>query len=355
MARKMNKTGILASIVALVLGVGFGAQMGLAQATGGENGVVPGAPKDAAAITHPVARMKTPTYADVYCAGFIAPKPAAAWQGAAVSSGPGAGAGFAAGGVHTPNTTKFVNGDLIYLAGAGYQVGQRVMLVRELSHYERFALFPEQAAQIAAAGRPYADLGQARVVDTRSKLAIAHVDYTCEPMAPGDVVLPMEERGQPEPQEPFAFDRFAPPGNGLRGRILLARDSDELLGTGAAVYLNVGEGQGVKVGDHFRIRRAYAADLRDAADSLSFMAENGEVNQKHTPKIEPGNTSTGSGASGAQTSRKKRNQQPVIDVSDLPSRGLGEMVIVHVTATSATGVIGFALEDIHVGDEVERE
>ncbi len=265
--------------------------------------------------------------------------------------------GFAAGGVHTPNTTKFVDGDLIYLAGGGYAVGQKVMLVRELSHYERFALFREQAGLIAATGQPYADLGQAHVVDTRSKLAIAHVDYSCEPMAPGDLVMPMEERSLPAERQPFAFDRFAPPGDGMKARILLARDSDELLGTGSTVYLTVGAAQGVKVGDYFHIRRAYAADLRDAADSLSFLAANGEVNQKHTPKIKPGGPGdiTPPDSAAASGKGKKRSKHPVIDVSDLPSRGLGELVIVYVTPTSATGVIGFALEDIHVGDEVERE
>jgi hypothetical protein len=252
-------------------------------------------------------------------------------------------AGFAAGGVHTPNTTKFVDGDVIYLAGGGYTLGQRLMLVRELSRYEQVALFAEQAELLAAAGQPYADLGQAHVVDTRGKLAIAHVDYSCQPVAPGDLVLPAEERPVPALPEAFVFDRFAPPGDGLKGRIVLARDSDELLGTGAAVYLSVGAAQGVKVGDRFRIRRAYAADLRDAADSLSFLGANGENNQKHAAKT------------GGHGGTKKKGQEPLIDVSDLPSRGMGELVVTHVTRTSATGIIGFALEDVHVGDEVERE
>lgn len=314
-------------MLATVLGAVCGAQAGPAVAREAEADT----PRDVAeARLRPLARMRPATYADVYCGGYIAPKGEAA-------------GGFAAGGVHTPNTTKFVDGDLIYLAGGGYALGQRLMLVRELSRYETVALFAEQAELLAAAGQPYADLGQAHVVDTRGKLAIAHMDYSCQPVVPGDLVLPAEERLVPEAPEPFVFDRFAPSGAGLKGRIVLARDSDELLGTGAAVYLSVGAAQGVKVGDRFRIRRAYAADLRDAADSLSFLAAQGENNQKHAPKT--------SGRGGT----RKKGREPVIDVSELPSRGMGELVITHVTQTSATGIIGFALEDVHVGDEVERE
>ena len=36
------------------------------------------------------------------------------------------------GGLQTPNTTKFTNGEMVYLAGTGYQVGQEYTIVREL-------------------------------------------------------------------------------------------------------------------------------------------------------------------------------------------------------------------------------
>ena len=56
------------------------------------------------------------------------------------------------------------------------------------------------------------------------------------------------------------------------GRIVLAKDFDSILGTGAKVYMNVGANQGVKVGDYFRAVRSYEADLQDPVDSLSFKA-----------------------------------------------------------------------------------
>jgi hypothetical protein len=46
---------------------------------------------------------------------------------------------------------------------------------------------------------------------------------------------------------------------------------------------------------------------------------------------------------------------PVIHVRDLPRRAVGEIVIIGVTNTTATGMIVFALEDVHSGDDVEAD
>jgi hypothetical protein len=44
---------------------------------------------------------------------------------------------------------------------------------------------------------------------------------------------------------------------------------------------------------------------------------------------------------------------PVIHVRDLPRRSVGEIVIIGVTNTTATGMVVFSLEDMHAGDNVE--
>lgn len=46
---------------------------------------------------------------------------------------------------------------------------------------------------------------------------------------------------------------------------------------------------------------------------------------------------------------------PDIHVNDLPRRAVGELVIIGVTPTTSTGMIVFALEDVHVGDNVELD
>jgi len=44
-----------------------------------------------------------------------------------------------------------------------------------------------------------------------------------------------------------------------------------------------------------------------------------------------------------------------IHVEDMPRRAVGEVVVLSTTPTTATGMIVFALEDVHVGDRVELD
>src|SRR5579863_8109378 len=59
----------------------------------------------------PKEQFTTPTYADLYCAGFVRQHPLA-------------NVNYVASGLETPNTTHFATGELVYLAGKGYEAGQ---------------------------------------------------------------------------------------------------------------------------------------------------------------------------------------------------------------------------------------
>jgi len=107
------------------------------------------------------------------------------------------------------------------------------------------------------------------------------------------------------------------------------------------VYMNIGANQGVKIGDYFRAVRTYTSDLTDPVDSLSFAASTAEDTQRRPPSIE-GNWMT-------------KTKGPNIRVGDLPRRAVGEVVIIGVTPTTATGMVVFAMEDVHVGDGVELD
>lgn len=275
----------------------------------------------------PTERVQTPTNADLYCAGFVSKELP--------------NANFVAGGLQSPSSTKFVNGDMIFLAGGGYQAGQQYTIVRELRDANRYELFPGQHAVLNAAGQPYAELARVRIVDTRSKMAIASVEFSCEPVNPGDIAIPFAEKSAISFHLPLRFDRFAPSNGKASGRIVMAKDFDSELGTGMKVYMNVGANQGVKAGDYFRAVRSYAAAKNDPVDALSFKASTAEDTQKNPPTVEPTMLNHGKG--------------PAIHAADFPHRAVGEIVILSTTPTTATGMIVFALEDVHVGDGVELD
>jgi hypothetical protein len=278
--------------------------------------------------TFPVERVQTPTNADINCGGFVNKELVPNSK-------------FVAGGLESPNTTKFATNDTIFLAGPGYQTGQQYEIVRELVDPNQYELFAGQHSMLKAMGQPYAELGRVRIVDTRGKMAVAHVEFSCEPMVPGDIAMPYVEKPTVAFHLPERFDRFLPNNGKASGRIVLAKDFDLLLGNGSKIYMNVGANQGIKVGDYFRAVRSYEADLRDPVDSLSFKASTTDDTQRNPPSLE-GHMFT-------------KTKGPSIHVADMPRRAVGEIVVLNTTPTTATGMVVFSLEDVHVGDNVELD
>ncbi|HXC43263.1 MAG TPA: hypothetical protein VNY51_07075 [Candidatus Dormibacteraeota bacterium] len=276
----------------------------------------------------PIQRVQMPTYADVYCAGFINRQ-----------SLPDAN--FVAGGLNTPTTTKFVKDDIVYLQGTGYNTGAEYEIVRALKDVNEYELFPGQAKLLKATGQPYAEVGRVRIIDTRSRAAVAQIEYSCDPINPGDTAIPFTEKSMIAFHPPMRFDRFLPTSSKVSGRIVMARDFDSELGTGQKVYFNVGANQGVKVGDYFRATRQYEADLHDPVDSLSFKAALSEDTQKKQASVDPNFLTKSNG--------------PIIHVRDLPRRAVAEVVVIGTTPTTATGMIVFAMEDVHAGDDIELD
>src|SRR5579863_392626 len=276
----------------------------------------------------PIQRVQMPTYADVYCAGFINRQ-----------SLPDAN--FVAGGLNTPTTTKFVKDDIVYLQGTGYNTGAEYEIVRALKDVNEYELFPGQAKLLKATGQPYAEVGRVRIIDTRSRAAVAQIEYSCDPINPGDTAIPFAEKSMVAFHPPMRFDRFLPTSSKVSGRIVMARDFDSELGTGQKIYFNVGSNQGVKVGDYFRATRQYEADLHDPVDSLSFKAALSEDTQKKQASVDPNFLTKSNG--------------PIIHVRDLPRRAVAEIVVIGTTPTTATGMIVFAMEDVHAGDDIEMD
>ncbi|MFZ0478779.1 MAG: hypothetical protein WAL71_06485 [Terriglobales bacterium] len=317
----MKKTGLLVLLVAS-LACAQSTLTSTMTATPDASGIVP---------TNrgvPFVRYQTPTTADIYCAGFI-------------SKAHVADANYVTGGLETPTDTKFENGEIVYLAGHGYQVGQLYSIVRELRDVNEYEIYPGMRKLLSAAGHPYSEVGRVRIVDLRSHEAIAEVVFSCDAINPGDVAVPFAEREPIAFHVPGHYDRFAPPNPKLTGRIILAKDFDLVLGTGSTIYLNVGTNQGVKAGDYFRVMRSYTATLQNPVDSLSFKAQTSEDTQKRPATFE--------------ANFLTRTNGPNIHVGDMPKRVVGEVVVMSTTPTSSAAMLVFSFEDVYAGDNVELD
>jgi hypothetical protein len=279
-------------------------------------------------VSFPFERIQTPTAVDLACAGFISKQLVP-------------NANFVAGDLYTPSVTKNSNGEVVYLTGKGYEVGQKYTIVRELRDPNRYEIFAGQHTLLKTMGQPYSELARVRIIDTRSKMAIAEIEMSCDPVNPGDYVVPYVEKPAITFHPPLRFDRFLPSSGKLTGRIAMAKDFDSEIGPGDKVYINVGSNQGVKPGDYFRAVRTYEADLHDPVDSLSFKASTSEDTQAKQAVFEPNLLNRTGGAE--------------IRVRDLPRRAVGEVVVISTTPTTATGMVVFAMESVHLGDGVELD
>ncbi len=319
----MKKTGLL---VLLVAGLAF------SQSAPSVSSTVAVAPNDKGTVDSttsvPFVRYQTPTQADVYCAGFI-------------SKDKIPDAKYVNGGLQTPTSTKFEIGELIYLTGKDYQVGSLYTIVRELRDVNQYEIYAGMRKLLGAVGHPYSEVGRVRILDTRQHSAVAQVEFSCDPINPGDVAIPFVEKPPVTFHVPGHFDRYAPPSGKLTARILLGKDFDTILGSGVKLYLNAGTNQGVKAGDYFRVVRSYASDLHNPVDSLSFKAQISEDTQLHSPTYEATALTRGKGVN--------------IHVEDLPRRAVGEIVVLSTTPTSSAAMVVFALEDVYAGDTVELD
>jgi hypothetical protein len=278
-------------------------------------------------VNFPVERLQMPTMADLYCAGFVS-KPIAKNR-------------FVTGGLESPSTTRYANSEAIYLSGKGYELGQEFTIVRELVDPNRYELFKGQFAAQKAAGQAYEELARVKVIDIRGKMAITQVQYSCDTIVPGDYAIPYAQKPAVAFHEPMHIDRFVPSSGQVSGRIFLAKEFDSELGTSAKVYINIGSSQGLKVGDYLRAVRTYNADAHNPVDSLSFKASSNEVTQKHQASVD--------------ANLLTRTSGPEIHTTDMPRRAVGEIVVLSTTPGTATGMIVFAMEPVHVGDGVELD
>ncbi len=290
----------------------------MATAVTAQQGQAPQASAPQVKSTSIEVRQQAPTYSDLYCAGFITNQPLQK-------------AGYVAGGWGTPHEVRFMDREYVYLEGSGFSVGAQYSILRQERDPNRYETFRGQASLLRHLGRAYSDIGRVRVVAVHSNMAITQVEFNCTDIMEGDAAIPFAERQTPTLRAKINFDRFALPNGKLTGRIVLAKDFDDLLGMGRKVYLNVGANQGVKVGDYFRTVRTYNSYRDDEVDNLSFKASFYDDRQVPAAMF------------------------PYSRLHDLPRISLGEMIVLNVTPTSSTAMITLSLDEIHLGDGVELE
>jgi hypothetical protein len=260
----------------------------------------------------------SPTYSDTYCAGFVTKE----------KYDP---SNYVKGDI-APDISRTAARGIVFLSGTGYTVGSRYSVVRLSKDANKFEIFPGQNAMLNHMGNLYADIGRVRVTRLENNIAVADVEFSCEPLVIGDTVIPFAPRPRPAYRtEKVTFQRFADFDGAPSGRIIMGKGFEDFVGTGQKVYINIGSEKGLKPGDYLRITRGYDPKGMPPVEKLSMQAPYSEDSQKNPKHTKP---------SGGKST---------------PWRGVGELMVLSTTPTTATGIITTALEDIHLGDVVETQ
>jgi hypothetical protein len=169
------------------------------------------------------------------------------------------------------------------------------------------------------------------VTTIRGKNAVAEVEFSCSVIVPGDLVTPFQEKSPVTYRPASTSNRFPASEGSVNARIVMAKDFDTVLGTGAKVYIDAGADKGIKPGDYFRAVRGYDPAKIDRVEALSYKVAQTEDSQKTPARI------------------------PGAEYAGLPKRALGELIVLNVTPTASTAMVTKSLESINVGDTVELE
>ena len=224
----------------------------------------------------------------------------------------------------------FTRGDYVHInrgQDKGVRVGDRFSVVRADKDPTDVPWFKWQEKLLKAMGTPYMDAGQVRVVNVQPKVSVAQVIFSCGYMQRGDILQPYQDRPAPPFKDSAAFDHFAPVSGKPVAMVVAGKDYGQVFGKLSAVYVNLGSGQGVKVGDYFRIFRYQGS-----------MAETVPQNKGYQYSVY---------GFGSAPTRYEWN--------DLPREVLGEGIVINVNRNSSTMVITFNSIEVYAGDYVEIE
>lgn len=253
----------------------------------------------------------------------------------------------------------FADGDIVYLnAGSrqGIKEGQNFQIIRPRGDVKGV-----HRKKIGFLGTYVQEIGQLQVFKVREDTSAAKITFTCDAALLGDLLVDIPVRESPLQRAEGNLDRFADPSGKQTGRLMMAKDSRELLTRNDIVYIDLGGEDNVKRGDYLTIYRPLGTGNLTRVDNEE-MARNratgfqsdryrggGMGNQASRAKDETAFVDAhGRYRYRPITSREVKNNRP-----KMPRKIVGEMVIIDVQSRTATAIITRVANEVHTGDWVE--
>ena len=253
----------------------------------------------------------------------------------------------------------YADGDIVFInrgAQHGIKEGQNFQVIRPRGDVKGV-----HKQKVGFVGTYIQDVGQLQIFKVWQNTAAAQITFSCDMMLLGDLLAPLPDRVSPLQRSDENVDRFADPSGKQTGRLMMAKDSREMVTRNDIVYIDLGAEDQVKAGDYLTIFRPLGTGNVTRVDNEE-MARNrasgfqsdryrggGIGNQASRAKDETAFVDAdGRYRYRPITSREvKRNRPP------MPRKIVGEMVIIDVQLRTATAIITRVTSEVHTGDWVE--
>ena len=253
----------------------------------------------------------------------------------------------------------FADGDIVYLnAGSqqGVKEGQNFQIIRPRGDVK--GVHKEKRGFL---GTYIQEVGQLQVLKVRENTSVAQITFTCDAALLGDLLATVPDRESPLQRTEENLDRFADPSGKQTGRLMMARDSREMVTRNDVVYIDLGAEDKVNRGDYLTIYRPLGTGNITRVDNEE-MARNratgfqsdrfrggGFSNEATRAKDSTAFRDTpGRYRYRPITTREVKRHRPL-----MPRKIVGEMVIIDVQARTATAIITRVVSEAHTGDWVE--
>jgi len=274
-------------------------------------------PQQPVSSTQPVAVATSPDYSAVYCSNFV-------------TSDRSKDDSYLISGEESSTRLVFAQRDLVFInkgSSQGVHVGDRYSVFRPEKDPLEVQWFKWQNKLMKAMGTLYKDAGQLKVVNVQPNVSTAEVIFACDYLQRGDLISPYQDRPSPPYKPASAFDIFAPVSGKSVGMLVVGKEFTQSYGKFSTVYVNLGTGQGVHVGDYLRIFRYQGSHSEFAPNFDDFQYK-----------------MYGFGSTPVK-----------YQWNDLPRDVLGEGIVLNVGPKSATILVTVSRMDLYAGDYVEVE
>jgi hypothetical protein len=206
------------------------------------------------------------------------------------------------------------------------------------------------------------EAGQLQVVKVLANTSIAQITSSCsDNVLLGDLLTAIPDRDSPLERADSNIDRFADPSGKQVGRLMMAKDSREMVTRNDVVYIDLGVEDNVRPGDYLTI-------FREVGTGNITTADNEEMARNRATGFQSDRFRGGGIGNQAQrakdstafvdahgryryrpiTTREVKRHRP-----ELPRKIIGEMVIIDVQTRTATAIITRTVQEVHTGDWVE--